>query len=396
MRITEIKVIALRDEASGEAASWNPQAKNNELNSGYDLTLVKVLTDEGVTGIGQCEAPSMVIDAIIHNSMGLESLIVGEDPSEVQRLWQKMYNGTGLYGRRGVTIGAIGAVETALCDIAAKIRGIPVHQLVWKSFTTTATEALPDRLIRPYVTVYPPGDDLVQLTERLHRAISTGASAVKIEEWTGQFGNGDIKKDIAVIKTAREVIGDERDLMIDVQNKWGDVSQALKTIEAIEDYQPYFIEAPLPADNLQGYRKLAESTSIPIAVGDWGFSGRHEFRSLLKDIGIDIVQPSSVRAGGIHEILNIAEEAYTYGALCIPHAWCHMIGVSAELHIAAVSPCTPYIEFPMAFPPSPIIEDLLIPKISLREDGMIDLPNRPGLGFDLNEDVVNEYSVSPY
>ncbi len=109
MKVTKIETIGLFGGAE-EAVGWNVNAEA----SGYDLTVVRVHTDEGITGIGQCEAPSLVIDAIARNSMGLEQAIIGEDPTQVQRLWQKMYAQTGLYGRRGVTMGAIGAVETAL------------------------------------------------------------------------------------------------------------------------------------------------------------------------------------------------------------------------------------------------------------------------------------------
>jgi L-alanine-DL-glutamate epimerase-like enolase superfamily enzyme len=226
--------------------------------------------------------------------------------------------------------------------------------------------------------------------------VSRGFRAVKIEEWRGGFANVDLATDIAVIASAREELGDSRDLMIDVQNRWRDVGQALTTLRAIEDYRPYFIEAPLPADNVEGYARLAAATGLRIAVGDWGFAGRHEFSDLLRRGRVGVVQPSSVRAGGVHEILNIAEEAYRLGALCIPHAWCHMVGVAAELHLAAVTPNMPYIEFPIAFPPSPVIEDLLVPKLTANADGTIDVPERPGLGFELNEDVIKDYGTPPY
>ena len=396
MKITDIEVIALRDPGNGRAASWNISAADAGVAGGYDFTLVRVNTDDGLTGIGQCEAPSLVIHAIVHNSMGLKRLLVGEEPREVQRLWQKMYNATGLYGRRGVVMGAIGAVETALWDIAGKAAGLPVHRLAWRSFTTTATDAAPRKAVTPYVTVYPPGDDLPQLRDRLQMALEMGARAVKVEEWKGQFANVDLKTDVAVIETTREVIGEERELMIDVQNRWRDVGQALQTIRAIEQFRPYFIEAPLPADNIEGYARLADATDVRIAVGDWGFAGRHEFADLLRRGRVDVVQPSSVRAGGIHEILNIAEDAYRHGALCIPHAWCHMVGVAAELQIATVTPNTPFIEFPLAFPQSPAIVDLLTPRLELNTDGTITVPDRPGLGFSLNEEVVNQFRVEPY
>ncbi len=404
MKITSVETIALRDESDGTVTSWNPSfsespgSSNAELASsgGYDITLVRVHTDEGISGIGQCEAPSLVIDAIIRSSQGLEVLLVGEDPTQVQRLWQKMYNSTGVFGRRGVVIGAIGAVETALWDITGKAAGKPVHELIWRSFTSTASDTEPLKRVTPYATVYPPGVDLEQLEERMNIAISRGVNAVKIEEWPGQFGNVDVETDVSVIEKARSILGPKRDLMIDVQNRWRDVGQALRTIEEIEQFKPFFIEAPLPADNIEGYHRLAEATNIRIAVGDWGFSTRHEFADLLRRGRLDVVQPSSVRAGGMHEILNIAEDAYRFGALCIPHSWCHVVGVAAELHLAAITPNMPYFEFPIAFPASPLVENLLLPNFEIAPDGTIEVPNRPGLGFELNEDVIFDFRVDPY
>lgn len=416
MKITSVETIALRDDADGTVTSWNPSfarsgagpgtgpggESDSDLGGapastgGYDITLVRVHTDEGISGIGQCEAPSLVIDAIIRSSQGLEILLVGEDPTQVQRLWQKMYDSTGVFGRRGVVIGAIGAVETALWDITGKARGKPVHELIWRSFATAASDTEPLKRVTPYATVYPPGADLDELEERLNVAISRGVKAVKIEEWPGQFGNVDVETDVAVIEKARSVLGPRRDLMIDVQNRWRDVGQALRTIGAIEQFNLFFIEAPLPADNIEGYRRLAESTNVRIAAGDWGFSTRHEFADLLRRGRLDVVQPSAVRAGGIHEILNVAEDAYRFGALCVPHTWCHVVGVAAEFHMAAVTPNMPYFEFPIAFPPSPLVENLLLPNFVIADDGTMEVPDRPGLGFELNEDVISEFRVGPY
>ena len=378
MRITHIETIALRD--AGRASE----------------TVVRVHTDEGISGIGQAESPSLVIDAIVRHSNGLEKLIKGEDPTEVQRLWQKMYDATGLYGRRGVTIAAIGAVETALWDIAGKAAGRPVHQLIWRSFTSTKASTEPLRHVTPYATVYPSGENLDELRDRLEQAVARGFRAVKIEEGRGMLGNVDLATDVAVVRTAREVIGPDRDLLIDIQNKWPTVGQALATIRAIEEYRPFFIEAPLPADNLEGYARLADTVDTLIAVGDWGFTTRHEFREIMERGRVDVVQPSSVRSGGMHEILNIAEEAYRRGLMCVPHAWSHMVGVAAELHLAAVAPNMPYFEFPMAFPDSPVISGLLTPRLEVGPDGTIEVPQRPGLGFELDEDVLSRFRLEPY
>ena len=378
MKITHIETIALQDPGVA------------------DETIVRVHTDEGITGIGQAESPSLVIDAIIRCRGGLEELLRGEDPLQVERLWQKMYQGTGLFGRRGVTIAAIGAVETALWDIAGKALGKPVWQLIWRAFATAGIAAQPRDKVTPYATVYPPGDDLEQTKERFSLAVERGFRAVKLEEWPGGFGHGNLAADLAVTGLVREVIGEERDLMIDVQNQWQEVGQALATIRAIESRRPFFIEAPLPADNLEGYARLADAVDTRIAAGDWGFASRFDFEELMVRGRVDVVQPSSVRAGGISEILKVAEAAYRRGLLCIPHAWCHMVGVAAEVHLAAVVPNMPYLEYPLAFPDSPIISQLLEPLLAPEEEGFIPVPQRPGLGFDLNPAVVERYRVRPY
>jgi len=398
MKITRIETIALRDRPTAAKSSDGARTHGAHDHGiyGYDETVVRVHTTEGLTGIGQAEAPSLVIDSIIRNSHGLETLLKGEDPTNVRRLWQKMYDATGLYGRHGVVITAIGAIETALWDIAGKALGKPVHELIWHAFMTTKVGATPRKSVVPYATVYPPGDNIEQLCERMTIATARGFRAVKVEEWPGQFGNVDVETDVAVVSAARTVLGPRRDLMIDVQNRWQEVAQALTTIRAVEQFRPFFIEAPLPADNLDGYARLANAVDTRIAVGDWGFTGRHEFREVLEVGNVDVVQPSAVRAGGIDEVLRIAEMAYARGRLCIPHAWCHMIGVAAEIHMAAVAPNMPYIEFPIPFPDSPIITDLLVPRIQVSNGGLIEVPNRPGLGFELNEDVVEKYRVEPY
>ena len=378
MKITQLETIALRDE------------------HGRDFTVVRVHTDEGVSGIGQAESPSLVIDAIIRNTHGLQRLLEGEDPTQVQRLWQRMYDTTGLYGRRGVTIAAIGAVETALWDIAGKAAGRPVHELIWRSFASTRASTEARTHVTPYATVDSAGETLEQVRDRVGQAASRGFRAIKIEERPGMFGNVDLATDVAVARAAREAMGDDRELMIDVQNRWQEVGRAVATIRAIEQFRPFFIEAPLPADNLDGYARLADTVDTRIAVGDWGFSTRHEFREIMERGRVDVVQPSSVRAGGMHEILNVAEEAYRRGLLCIPHSWWHLVGTAAEVHLAAVAPNMPFFEFPMAFPNSPVISDLLVPKLDVASDGTIEVPQRPGLGFELNEEVVQRYRVDPF
>ncbi len=378
MKITHIETIALHDP------------------KGYDETVVRVHTGEGLNGIGQAESPSLVIDAILHCRGGLEDLLRGEDPTQVERLWQKMYDRTGLFGRRGVTLAAIGAVETALWDIAGQAAGRPVCELIWHAFATTKASFEIKRRVMPYATVYPPGEGLAEMRERLELAVRRGLRAVKLEEWPGGFAHVNVARDVEIAQLARQVLGEERQLMIDVQNQWQEIGTALRTLRAIEPYSVYFVEAPFPPDNLEAYARLADAVDTRIAMGDWGCTTRFEFEEILQRGRVDVVQPSSVRSGGMREILRIAEMAYRRGLLCIPHAWCHMVGVAAEVHLAAVAPNMPFFEFPIAFPGSPIISDLLEPRLEPDEAGTIEVPSRPGLGFCLNEAVVREFRVAPH
>lgn len=375
MKISSIETIALRDPAVGST------------------TIVRVQTDAGISGIGQAESPSLVIDALIRCDGGIAQLICGEDPTQVERLWQKMYAGTGLWGRRGVALAAIGAVETALWDIAGKAAGKPVCELIWRSFATTREPAEIKPRVTPYATVYPPGETLDEMRRRVQSAVDRGFCAIKIEEWPGGFAHVDLATDAAIAKMAREVLGPQRELLFDIQNKWQDAVTALETIRVVEPYRPYFIEAALPPDNLDAYARLADSTDVRIAAGDWGFAGRFEFEDLLTRAKLDVVQPSSVRSGGISEIIRIAEMAYRKGALCVPHAWAHMVGTAACVHIAAVVPNMPFFEYGISYPDSPIVSELLTPALEVNADGTIDVPRRPGLGFELNEDTVAKYRV---
>lgn len=377
VKITGIETLALEDPGK------------------YEFTLVRVRTDAGIEGIGQAESPSLVIDAAIRTREGLEGLLRGEDPVQVERLWQKMYDGTGLWGRRGVTIAAIGAVETALWDIAGQILKRPVCELIWRSFASSKETAAIKAKVRPYATVYAPGDTEAEIRHNFGLAVQRGFQAVKFEEYPGGFAHVSAKNDARLIRIVREILGEDRDLMIDVQNAWYDVGQAVATCKLIEPYNIFFLEAPFPPDNLDAYRRLSERVKIRVAAGDWGLSTRFDYMDLMNQGGLSVVQPSTVRSGGISEIMKIAEIAYRKGILCVTHSWNHMVGVAAAVHVAAVVPNMPYFEYPIAFPPSPLITDLLVPTLAPDSQGWIEVPRRPGLGFQLNEDIVKRYRVQP-
>lgn len=379
----------------GQSKSSGSKVESIETIAMRGQTIVRVRTNDGIEGIGQAESPSLVIDACIKTRGGLESILKGEDPLQVEMLWQRMYDRTSLWGRRGVTIAAIGAVETALWDISGKILNKPICELIWRSFAAVSMPAEIKTKIRPYSTVYPPGTTDAEIRERLGIAIGRGFQAVKFEEYRGGFGHGTLKEDIRIVRLVREIIGQDRDLLLDVQNNWTDVAKAIATCKALEPFNIYMLETPFPPDNLEAYHRLADAVDTRIGCGDWGYSTRFDYIDLMDRGGVDVVQPSTVRSGGISEIMKVAEIAFRKGRLCIPHAWNHMIGVAAAVHIAAVVPNMPYIEFPTSFPESPTVTDLLVPLLKPGSDGMIEVPKRPGLGFTLNEEVVKKFRINP-
>jgi L-rhamnonate dehydratase len=366
--------------------------------------VIRVSTTEGIDGIGQVEIPSIIANAFVKTSEwerywspGLEKTLVGEDALQTERLWQKMYASMWLYGRRGAGIAILTAIDTALWDIKGKALGKPVYELIWSASSTTRTEGDifgPKKRVKPYATVYPSGATADEVRRNLRKAVESGFNAVKLEEWEGGFGRKDVGHDVKLVAAAREGIGDMRDLMVDVQYAWQDYTRALETINAIEPYHPYFVEAPLPPDSLLGYRKLADSVETRIACGDGGFTTRFEFRELMDIGGVDVVQPSSVRSGGITETLRIAAMAHERGILCIPHCYAWKIGVAASIHVAAVLPNMPYVEMPSPLPFSPLVSELLVPDIAPK-DGYVEVPQKPGLGFQLNEKIIEKYKSEP-
>jgi L-alanine-DL-glutamate epimerase-like enolase superfamily enzyme len=367
--------------------------------------VIRVYTDEDIEGIGQVELPSMIAKAFIKTrewesywSPGLERVLLEEDPLQIERLWHKMYASMWLYGRRGAGIAVLTGIDTALWDIKGKYLGKPVYELIWSACSISRIDQDifgPKKRVKPYATVYPSGISPEEISKNLSKAVSYGFHAVKLEEQQAGFGRKDVKHDEELVAAARETIGEEKDLMIDVQYAWQDYSRALETIKRIEKYRPYFIEAPLPPDSLEAYARLADQVDTKIALGDGGFTTRYEFLDIMERARVDVVQPSSVRSGGITETLRIATMAHERGILCIPHCYAWKIGVAASIHLAAVLPNMPYIEMPSPEPYSDLVSKLLVPDIVL-SNGYIEVPNKPGLGFKLNEKIIEKYMVEPF
>ncbi len=393
MKITEVEVIPL----------LVPEVKLIR-----SACVIRVQTDEGIEGIGEVDAPSLVVQAIIRTkefqrsaseplggASGLETSIIGEDPLQIERLWQKMYRDTFIYGRGGAVMAAMTGIDIALWDIAGKAQGKPICQLLGGTFDVVGWDKEVKSKVKPYATVYLSGKTPEDVEKNFRDVVSKGFAAAKLESEIDGFGLKDVATDINLVKAARKALGDNRDLIVDAQYCWTNFNRALATARKLAQYNVFFLEAPFPPDCLGAYARLSQAVDTPISGGDGGDTTRQDFLDLMERGKVGVVQPSIVRAGGITGVKRIAELAFQRGILCIPHCWARKIGVAAEAHLAAVVPNMPYIEYPFPIPSSPLVSELVEPSF-LPKNGLIDVPKSPGLGIKLNEKIVEKYRVDAF
>lgn len=375
-----------------------PEVHKDATSSAQDDIVVLIHTDEGITGIGETDVNPWIARACIEApgthtmGQGLKEMLIGENPLDVERLWEKLYVGSAMNGRRGALICAMGALDMALWDIRGKAEGKPCWQLLG--------EAAGDH-ITPYASLQPSGSSFEQYKQSLVdwacRAKEYGFKAGKMEvTFGGPYKHHGLsapdEKITEVVAACRKAVGDEFDIMVDVQYTWDDPDRALKTLREWKDLNIFFLETPLSIDNLEGYAKLHEEAPMPIAAGEWQ-NTRFEFAELM-DVGkIDIAQPDVGRVGGLTEARRVCQMAAERGLRIVPHCWKTGIGIAATAHLAAVTPHCPYIEFqPAHLCESVLRKELVIDELEII-DGVVPLPKKPGLGIELNQDAIKRYRV---
>jgi L-alanine-DL-glutamate epimerase-like enolase superfamily enzyme len=388
MKITEIECfVLLVPDFDAEACS-----------SAQDNIVVQIYTDEGVVGIGETDTNPWAVKALIEApgthcmGLGLKEMLIGEDPLQVESLWEKMYIGSAMNGRRGLGICAIGALDMALWDIRGKVEGKPVWKLLGGPKQSELT---------PYASLLPVGNTLKEYRESLVKkakeAVKFGFDAIKAELCIkgpySHMGLQERDRDIVdVVAAVREAIGSDITLMVDVAYTWQDFKEALRVMRKLETYDLFFIETPLPSDNLEGYARLADSTGIRIAAGEW-LNSRFEFFDLIDRGHIDVAQPDVGRVGGLTEARRVVEYAQDRGRLIVPHCWKTGIGIAASAHLCASAPNAPFMEFlPAPLAESKLRQELVLDEIKL-VNGRIPLPEKPGLGVELNEEALIRYQV---
>jgi L-alanine-DL-glutamate epimerase-like enolase superfamily enzyme len=375
MRITDVEAIVLRQ----------PTVVGDIADGSQDDLVIVVRTDEGIEGVGEVDSSPEVARAVVHAptshaiAASLRDLLVGEDPLEVERLWDKMYRGVIYYGRRGVAIHAISGVDIALWDVKGKALGKPVCELLG--------EVRRDR-VRAYASRLMP-DTEGETREAVAELREQGFTAVKLG-W-GPLGS-DPEHDVRLARAAREAGGDGVDILIDAGLGYGaDAQTAIRVGRELEELGVSWLEEPFEPDEYEAYAELADAIELPVAAGEQDVT-RWGFRELIERGRVDVVQPDVTRVGGITETLRIAQLAAERGRKTVPHAWKSGIIKAASLHVNAVLPEALFQEYCVAR--TPINERLTVQRLPVEADGCVAVPREPGLGVELDPDVVAELRVA--
>jgi D-galactarolactone cycloisomerase len=342
-----------------------------------DALLVKISTDEGLVGWGET-APMAGVRATIDKDIG--PMLVGQNPLDHRRLWRQMWGpnfGNGL---------AVGAVDIALHDIWGKALNMSITDL----YGGRLRQRVP---AYASALTYNEGiDPLDNYPEDAARLVEQGFRAIKL-----RLGGEPLAKDVRVASAVRDAVGPDVLLTADGNGAYT-LSSAIQMGKELERLRFYWWEEPLPQPNYTAYEVLTDKLDIAIAAGE-GLDSRGAFKEVIARRAMDIVQPDPCLCGGIRECLFVGELARLYGIQCIPHCWSGAIVVAAVLHVLALLPDpswarvteTPMLELDVV--ENPFREDLVTQPFRVR-DGLVDVPTGPGLGIEVNEDVIKHYLIS--
>jgi L-alanine-DL-glutamate epimerase-like enolase superfamily enzyme len=373
MKITSVEAIHLRAE--------DPLI---ELFDGsYDDCVLVVETDSGLTGIGETESMAPAIQAIVrgpsaHNhARSLSAVLVGADPTDPEQLWHRMYESTDYVGRRGLAMHAIGGVDLALWDLKGKIEGKPVHALIGGA----KRDKLP-----AYGTIYP----MAQTPEGVRAQVAEGqAKNLRNFKFAADpWWLDDIPLTAKLLAAAREQAGAEAHLIVDAALSYRTAEEGLKLFPAVRDVGIWFLEAPLPLDDVEGHLEMSRH-GIPTGVGDLGLTHVREFIEMMDRGGASICQPDISQVGGFTGILQVAAAAYARGKRVITHGYKTNIEIAANLHFLASQPVVEPLEFSLSH--SPLRWLTTKEHFPVEEDGCVLVPQSPGLGVTLNPETIERY-----
>ncbi|MFZ2278420.1 MAG: mandelate racemase/muconate lactonizing enzyme family protein [Prosthecobacter sp.] len=370
MKIREIRCAGLR--GATPEGGWSNELRPEDCVH----TLIAVHTDEGAVGLGSV----FTNDALVRSALAvLEPLYRGENALEPERVSEKLHQNMFWLGRGGSITHTISGIDIALWDLLGKATGQPVGRLLGGRYRER---------VQPYASLLM--DEPAKLRDHLLKVKAQGFRAFKIG-W-GPFGRRNAATDEAIVLAAREAVGPDNKLMVDAGGsdahwtngyKW-----ALNTAKMLADYDVHWFEEALTPDSLEDFAKLREHSPVQISGGEV-LTRRQAFQPFLEARAFDIIQPDVTKVGGISEERRIAWMAQEHGVQFIPHGWNTAVGLAADLHLASAFPGTDLVEYLTG---SPFIDEITLGGWTLDADGMLAIPTTPGLGLELDPDVVKKYT----
>ncbi len=377
MQITKIEAAQVHFPLPREMRmAWVPGRVTRALG----LTIVKIHTDEGITGIGASHSTSDTQVLASIRSL-VAPYLLGKDPFCTDEHIRTLYSAN-FFGSR------LWLVDQALWDIVGKASGQPIYRL-WGA-------------AQPRIPVYAAPNEprsAAEAAELARHLREEGFSAIKL-----RLHHPQMKDDIALVEAVRQAIGDTMEIMADANQAlllnapaphpiW-DYRRALDTARALDQLGVYYLEEPLYIYDFEGIARLTAETNIYIAGGEWNI-GMHEFQWLLEKGAYDILQPDATQSGGMFQMHKVASMAAARGKKFIPHTWGNGIGLAANLQVALSASNCPFFEYPYdpLSLPVEVNQWMLAEPLQVDEDGYINAPEGPGLGITLNEELIEKYTT---
>ncbi|MPZ88289.1 MAG: mandelate racemase/muconate lactonizing enzyme family protein [Nitriliruptorales bacterium] len=379
VKIARVETVPIRQELDrpfGSAQGWT---------TARQYLIVRVVADDGTVGYGECWGP------IAGNQQVVEQIIApmleGEDPCATGRLWQRVafklrwaYHSFSPYS-------ALSGVDLALWDLRGKLAGEPVHRLLGGACHERVSAYATGHYFRQVDRL---DEQIAIVLDEAQANLGKGFRRLKLKIGLRLLGWG-ADADVALIRAVRERLGDDVPIMVDANCAY-DVPTALRVGRACEDLGIGWFEEPLPPADLDGYAELSRKLDVPIAGGEsWALLAR--FAEVFQRRAVSVAQPDVCSAGGITETKRIADLAAALNIRCIPHVWGTPIAIAASLQVAATLPQEVLLEYDQS--DNPIRERLATEPFRLDSDGAVAVPQRPGLGIDLDEDELERFRWDP-
>jgi galactonate dehydratase len=360
---------------------------------GGSRLFVKITTNQDIWGCGEGVDATTGTYQLIKR---FGRILAGRSPFQVHRLYEDMRrSGVFAGGQAGMYVAALSAVETALWDLTGKALGLPVYQLLGGKFRDRIRVYCDTAL---YERRLPTPDDFVRAARQ---AVDMGFTAVKFDldeaddpkkydayNWTAS--PGELRRMVDQIAAVREAVGPDIDVCVDMHGRY-DLVTGMQVAKRLEPLNLMWLEEPIPAENVDAYRRITESTSTPICAGENHYLA-YGFLPLLQAAAVDIVMPDLQKAGGLGEGQRIANLAQLYYVPFAPHMVASYLGAMASAHVCASVPNFLILEWQIYFHREPMFKEIVTFDGPMLVEGYLPLSEKPGIGVEINEEGLRKYA----